>query len=77
MNELHRDIGRIEGELGSLKARIEQQNLEIASMRKDIRLMLDFTTQARASWKTLMALGGFSAAVGALFAKFLPYMWSK
>lgn len=87
-NELHRDIGRLEGhinslkpglqaEIDALKARFDQQNLEIASMRKDIRQMLDFTTQARASWRTLMALGGFSAAVGALIAKFAPVIWSK
>lgn len=87
-NELHRDIGRLEGhinslkpglqaEIDALKSRLDQAHSEIASMRQDIRQMLDFTTQARASWRTLMALGGFSAAVGALIAKFAPFMWNK
>lgn len=77
MRGIERDLGRLEGQISALESRIEQQNGEIASMRKDIRVMLDFTTQASASWRTLMAMGGFSAAVGALIAKFTPYIWSK
>lgn len=76
-NEMHRDLGRLEGKIEALESRLEQQNFEILSMRKDIRMMLDFTTQASASWKTLMAMGGFSAAIGALIAKFMPLIWSK
>lgn len=88
INEIHRDLGRLEGTLNSLKpgldakinaleARLEAQNEEIASMRQDIRALLAFSQEARGSWKTLMAMSGFAAVVGGLLTKFLPYLVGK
>lgn len=76
-NEIHRDLGRLEGQIGALEARLEQQNYEIASLRSDVRELVKFSQEARGSWRTLMAMGGFAAAIGALIAKFAPMMWSK
>lgn len=47
---------------------------DMREMRADVKKVLEFTQQARGSWKTLMAISGASAAVGAAVAEIIPYL---
>ena len=64
---LERDIGELTAEVGNLKK-------QTAEMAGDIKQMRAFMEQARGSWKTVMGIAGFSAAVGA-FATKLISVW--
>lgn len=63
-----------ERELGELSARITALEDDVREARADIKQLLEFTQQARGSWKTLMSVAGASAAVGALVSKILPFI---
>ena len=65
-----------EREMGEFAARISALEDDVREMKGDLRKVLEFTQQARGSWKTLMAVSGASATVGAFVAKivqFLPF----
>ncbi len=62
----------LEREIGELTAKVERLEKDVSDMKDDIRSMLSFMEQARGSWKTMMGIAGFAAAVGALVAKILP-----
>jgi hypothetical protein len=60
-----------ERELGELSARITALEDDVKEARADIRQLLEFTQQARGSWKMVMGIAGASAAIGAAFAKII------
>ena len=66
-NELHRDLGRMETEIQELKRRVGN----VEALMSDVHKIV---TEARGGWKTLLAVGGASAAVGAAVAKVVAYL---
>ena len=42
--------------------------------RQDLRTVRDTLTEAKGSWRTLLAVAGFSSALGALIVKMVPLM---
>lgn len=60
--ELHRRIGRSEGELAALKERLDK-------MEPKLDKILETLAQARGGWKTLMLVAGIAGTMGALAAK--------
>lgn len=66
-NELHRDLGRMEAEIQELKRRVGN----VEALMFDVHKIV---TEARGGWKTLLAVGGASAAVGAAVAKAVAYL---
>ena len=64
----------IERELGGLHARMSAVEGDLHEMRADVREIRDAVTGYRGGWKALAALVGFSATVGALAAKLLPFV---
>lgn len=67
--ELQRDIGRMEAQIATLTATVATQTKELA----DIKTIL---SEAKGGWKMFLMVGGFSAAVGGLVAKLLPF-WQR
>lgn len=65
-NELHRDMGRMETEIQELKRRVGS----VEAMMFDVHKIV---TEARGGWKTLLAVGSASAALGAALAKAISY----
>lgn len=61
-------------QIGALTAEVGNIKDDVADMKGDIKTLLEFTQQARGSWKTVMAISGFAAAIGALAAKFLAWV---
>ena len=59
----------LEREIGELTAKVENLEKQTADMSADIKQMRVFMEQARGSWKTVMGIAGFAAAVGALATK--------
>ena len=65
--EMARDIGRHDAQIETLQA-------DMAEMKKDVHEIKLMLAQAKGGWKTLMAVGGFAAVMGAVFAKFIDWI---
>lgn len=74
---LQRDLGRLEGEVKAIKERlteIAEGQTKTTDTLADINKTL---SEAKGGWKMFLMVGGFSAAVGGLVAKLLPFWQSK
>lgn len=65
--QLHRDMGRMEGEIAALKA-------EVATMRGQVADMHAVLMRAQGSWKALVGAAGFSAALTGAVIKLLSLL---
>ena len=63
---LHNDVARM-AEIQELKRRVGN----VEALMSDVHKIV---TEARGGWKTLLAVGGASAAVGAAVAKVVAYL---
>lgn len=59
-------------EFGQLQAKVELLQKSVDEMRADMKELLAAVENARGGWKTLMLLGGASAAFGGFLMKLLP-----
>lgn len=62
--QLHRDLGRVEG-------RLEKVEADMDDVKRMVKDMHDTITSAKGGWKTLLAVGGLSAALASAVTKFL------
>lgn len=62
--KLHRDLGRVEG-------RLEKVEADMDDVKRMVKDMHDTITTAKGGWKTLLAVGGLSAALASAVTKFL------
>lgn len=81
--DVHRDIGRHEAEISAVRReieglRVENRDLwqsmqalrsESREMREDLHAIREVLSEAKGGWKMLMAVGGFSAACGAVLSQ--------
>ncbi len=64
-------------ELENLSVRLTRLESDTREQSKMLVEMRDMMVAARGSWKTVMGIAGFAAAVGGLVAKFLPFWQMK
>lgn len=67
-------MSEYERELGEMNAKIAMLETTVSEMRMDLRTVRDTLTEAKGSWRTLLAVAGLSSAIGALFVKLMPLM---
>jgi hypothetical protein len=65
--EIARDIGRHDAQIETLQADMVQVKNDV----HEIKMML---AEAKGGWRTLMAVGGFAAFVGAVLAKVADWL---
>lgn len=66
--DLERSIGRLEGRMDAMGASLKK-------VQQDMEDVKDTLSQARGSWKTLVAVATISGAAGAALAKIVPWFW--
>lgn len=66
--QMHRDMGRLEGQVAAL-------NGQVAGMQSKINEMHDAIVSARGGWRVLVVVGGAIAAVSSLLTKLLSEVW--
>jgi len=59
---------------GVLSEKVGTLENEVRELRQDVKKMLGLIENARGGYKTMIALGGLSAAVGALIVKIATYL---
>lgn len=67
-------MSEYERELGEMNAKIAILETTVSEMRQDLRTVRDTLTEAKGSWRTLVAVAGFSAALGAFLVKLFPFL---
>jgi hypothetical protein len=63
-----------ERELGEMSAKITILEITVSEMRQDLRTVRDTLTEAKGSWRTLVAVAGLSASLGAFLVKLFPFI---
>jgi prefoldin subunit 5 len=66
---------KLEYQLGHLDARVRSIEERNKHMEAKIDKMYEVITRAGGSWRTLVAVGAASAAIGAVFVKVVEYMF--
>ena len=66
-DELVRDVGRHDAEIGALKK-------DMAEVKSDVKSILALMNQGKGGYKTLVLVAGMAGACGALVGKFLPFL---
>ncbi len=61
-------------EFGRLQADVDHLSSAVDELRKDVKELLAVVENARGGWKTLVAIGGVSAAVGSIATKLLLWL---
>lgn len=68
--QLHRDVGRIEGQVEALERRL-------ADMQDKVDEMHRVLMRAQGGWRMLLMVGSLSAAIGAVLTKVIGWMWPR
>lgn len=63
-------------EIGEMTAKLQHLEMSVAEMRADIKDISSTLSEAKGSWRTLLAVAGFSSVIGGLLVKFLPFLGS-
>lgn len=63
-----RDIGRHDAQIETLQA-------DMALVKNDVHEIKMMLAEAKGGWRTLMAVGGFAAFIGAMLAKVADWIW--
>ncbi len=61
-------------DIAVLQTEMRDTRDDIREIKEDVRELLKFTQEARGSWKTVVAISGAAAAMGALVAKIVPHI---
>ena len=69
MSDYEREIGEMMARLGHLESSVHE-------MKTDLKVISQTLSEAKGSWRTLLAVAGFSSVVGGLLVKFLPFIGS-
>lgn len=69
------EVNTSEYQLGQLDARVRSIEERNRHMEAKIDKMYEVITRAEGSWRTLVAVGAASAAIGAVFVKVVEYMF--
>lgn len=59
----------VPAQIGRLEAQVENLEADVTELRADVKKILSELAEAKGSWKTLLAVAGFSGAIGAIGAK--------
>lgn len=66
MDQLNRDLGRLEG-------RVEKLDEDVDDVKRMVREMHETITEAKGGWKTLVAVGTIASGITAFFLKVLGF----
>lgn len=72
--EIHRDLGKHDAQIEALTVQFNRMHSDMQRMLEELQLIQSTLAEARGGWKTMMMVGGASAAVGALVVKVMSWL---
>jgi hypothetical protein len=63
-----------EREIGEMTVKLQRLEMDVSEMRKDLKTISQTLSEAKGSWRTLLAVAGFSSVIGGLLVKFIPFL---
>lgn len=68
--QLHREVGRIEGQVAGLDRRLSDMQTKVDEMHK-------LLMQAQGGWRVMVMVGSMSAVIGAGVTKIIAMVWPR
>jgi hypothetical protein len=72
--EIHRDLGKHDAQIEALKLQVNRMYEDMQQIMSQLTVIQQTLSEAKGGWKTLMWVGGLSAAVGAVLVKALTWL---
>jgi prefoldin subunit 5 len=72
--EIHRDLGKHDAQIEALKTQVNRMYDDMQQMMGQLTTIQQTLSEAKGGWKTLMWVGGLSAALGAIVVKVITWM---
>ena len=72
--EIHRDLGKHDAQIEALNAQVNRMYGDMQLMMTQLTTIQQTLSEAKGGWKTLMWVGGLSAALGGIVVKVMTWM---
>ncbi len=72
--EIHRDLGKHDAQIDALNAQVNRMYGDMQLMMTQLTTIQQTLSEAKGGWKTLMWVGGLSAALGGIVVKVMTWM---
>lgn len=72
--EIHRDLGKHDAQIEALNLQVNRMYSDMQQMMGQLTTIQKTLSEARGGWKTLMWVGGLSAALGGIVVKVMTWM---
>jgi hypothetical protein len=66
-----------ERDIGRLEAKVEHLEATVSAMDAKLDTLTGYMSEARGSWRTLLAIGGLASACGAAVAWLIGFLFHK
>ena len=66
---------KLEVSVGKLEVQVERLEKDMSEMKGDVKAIRAILAEAKGSWKMLLIVGGFAAAVGSFITKVMS-VWT-
>jgi len=72
--EIHRDLGKHDAQIESLNQQVNRMHDDMQQMMSQLASIQQTLSEAKGGWKTLMWVGGLSAALGGVLVKVMTWL---
>lgn len=72
--EIHRDLGKHDAQIDALNAQVNRMYDDMQQMMGQLTTIQQTLSEAKGGWKTLMWVGGLSAALGGIVVKVMTWL---
>lgn len=72
--EIHRDLGKHDAQIEALNSQVNRMYCDMQQMMDQLTTIQQTLSEAKGGWKTLMWVGGLSAALGGIVVKVMTWM---
>jgi prefoldin subunit 5 len=72
--EIHRDLGKHDAQIEALNTQVNRMYADMQQMMGQLTTIQQTLSEAKGGWKTLMWVGGLSAALGGIVVKVMTWL---
>lgn len=72
--EIHRDLGKHDAQIDALNVQFNRMHHDMQNMLEQLQQIQSTLAEAKGGWKTLMMVGGVSAALGGIVVKVMSWL---